>query len=212
MIIICFNVKAENNCSKDELANLKELANNIEIKKSVHVDSYDDEESVYYTIDIVNYNIDLLVSYKINDDIYFLYQNDMDEIVFYEGDNITFSVYSFTENSCTNDLLRTIKVKFDYYNLYYYHNKDKCANYSDFSYCKEYLDKEEDLDDSLIEEKFNNYIEGLDIKSDSQNANNENSENNNLMYYVISGSVALLIIIIVIIIIVIRKRKKKEDW
>ena len=74
--LLYINVKAEGVCSKDELANLKELANNIEIKKNIHIreeNSVVKQEvglDVYYTIDVLNYNNNLDVRFKMNEEIF----------------------------------------------------------------------------------------------------------------------------------------------
>ena len=53
------------------------------------------------------------------------------------------------------------------YNYFYYYNKDKCLEYSDFKYCKEFLDTS-NLDYDQIETEFNEYIEAQKKEKEQQ--------------------------------------------
>lgn len=202
-IIISFisiNVKAVN-CSTDELNNLKELANNVEIiyDYQIEEDKENKQIDVYYTIQVLNMNEDLQFRFdkKTPTTVSEITNNS-----YREGEKLTVSLYSYTEESCTNDLLRTLEVDFPYYNSYYYYNKDKCNTNPNFKYCQEFMytyDKTFDEIDKL----FNDYLNG-----DSSNNINNNTENNYLIYIAIS---AIFVVLITVIIIIIIKRKKKLD-
>ena len=214
LLITFFNVKAENSCSSDDLTNLKELANNIEIRKNIHVDESPNKEefddTVYYTVDIINYDYNLIIRYKRDDMLLELPVSELEDTWFWEGENITFYVYSFVNGGCINNLLKSIKIKFEDYNLYYYNNKDKCSEYPNFKYCKEYTDIE-DKDFSEIDKEFEEYIASNPKKEENNNNNSNNNsiKNNNLIYYVAGGT--LIVVIIVIIFILVRRRNKNKD-
>ena len=204
IVFTFFDVKAAT-CTSDELAKLKELANNIEIKKQVQIrkDNPPIEDGVYYTIDISNYNHDLLIRYKTYGVMHELDTSDYSDLLFSEGQKVTFYIYAFTLNTCSGNLLRTIDYKFDIYNMYYYNNKEKCDANPEFKYCDEYLDTSK-MNTEDIDKKFDEYL-----AKNNNNSSNIKIDSNNLIYYII-GSVVLVIVIGVVIVVIIRKKKKNS--
>ena len=205
LFMICLNVKAEGTCSTDELNRLKELANNVEIIKELQVDDsrYDVEKkngliSAYYKIKITNLNDELLIFYNNRGVKQTIDVGTIDNLVFIDGTTTTFYIYAYTNNSCVNEPLRTITVKFDKYNLYYYINKDKCEQYSEFEYCKEYMNignkKYEEID-----KLFDKYIEENKVMV---------TTNSNLYY--IAGGIILICLVTILIVVIIRKYKKNQ--
>ena len=200
-LFVTINVKAVN-CSKEELDNLVELANNIEIKYTYKIenDSESDYTGVAYFIDILNMNEDLQFRY---DKYTPVSESQLKEYTYREGDKLKVSIYSYTKDYCTNDLLRTITIDFPYYNLYYQNNKEKCSNYPDFKYCKEFMNIG-NISFSEIDSLFDEYING--------NNNKKEDNKNNLLFngYYYIGMVVLIIILFVYIFYVLRKRKKDD--
>ena len=193
LFMMCLNVNAEGVCSSDELNRLKELANNVEIVKDLQVDDsrYDENNknisdiTPYYSVKLTNLTNELLVMYSVNNGNRVLAnEQEIKNYIFFEGDKLTFYIYSSTNNSCNNKILKSIVVKFDKYNVYYYLNKDKCNNNLDFKYCKEYMD----IDGKSYEEinkLFDEYLE-----------KNKPSVNNNKLYYIIGGTVVFVAVVI----------------
>ena len=150
LFVICMDVKAVDTCSTDELARLKELANNVEIKYEYELVKYDVED--YYIEEYgENYNFEPVFKLKVlnlsdNLKIYFnedgsdynkIESQDLETINFFEGNVLKFNIYSYTDTDCTYRNLRNITIKLPFYNKYYYVNKDKCSQYPNFKYCIE---------------------------------------------------------------------------
>ncbi|MBR3660805.1 MAG: hypothetical protein IKN63_02765 [Bacilli bacterium] len=215
IILNVLNVKAIGSCTTDQLNHLKELANNVELKKIIHVDELNQDEEktddssnlikeVYYTIEVVNYDENLIIYYKDGDTKYKMGKDEIDNFEFYEDENAIFNIYSYTSDGCTNDLLRTISLNFDYYNMYYYDNKDKCIGHEDFKYCQEYLNIN-DMDYKEIDKLYEEYIANKSKKTSTDSSISNISFNK---YYLIGG--ISLIIVSMLIILIIKKVKKNK--
>lgn len=212
LVIFCltFNVKAIDQCTSEEMNRLRNLANQVEFKQEIFFDNLDEEDNgmtdeimVSYKISMINYNDELDYYIKTNNDELFekLDINELNNLYFYPGETLSIRIYSYTENSCTNDLLTTKTIKFNYYNDYYYFHKDKCKEYPEFKYCKEFIQMDKEFEE--IDKLFNEYIQ----KNDPSSTSNKFVDNNTIIY-IISG-VGLIILISVIIFII--KRKKQND-
>ena len=206
IMFIAINVKAIDACTPEEMNRLRELAKNVQFKTNYNMltaeDGIDDLEVVYH-LNVINFNNDLSIYMKTNDDEEFkiIDPNNMDDKYFFEGEVVTFKIYSHTTNLCTNELLNTNNIKFDYYNYWYYKNKDNCNKYHDFKYCKEFM--KTDKNDEEIDKLFNEYKKEI------------NGENDSKILDFISNYKYIIIIIVSIIIIgvtvfIILKRNKKE--
>ena len=206
LFIFCINVKAEV-CSTEEINRLKELASNVEIIPSLVVDDsrYSEEEknyemlSAYYDIKISNLHDYLMVFYNGNAGRQVINSENAENFIFYGGDRATFNVYSYTENDCTNKSLRTITIKFDYYNVYYYSHKDKCDEYPNFEYCKEYMNIG-DKSYSEIDNLFEEYIK----------ENTKNSGYNDRDFYYVAGGIVIVLIISILVTIIVKRYKKNK--
>ncbi len=209
--LISFNVYAIDipACTDSEMTRLKELANNVEFKRNINITEQElDEDTtelyVTYDITIANFDKDLKISYKNNVMGENTITSETTTIKGLNEDNtITFSIYAYTNNLCTNNLLKTVTVKLPTYNSYYYYNKDKCQTYPNFKYCKEYLDLG-DLYYEDIDDMFDEYI-----KERTSVPVQDNKLANNIVYLIGGGVIILLAIIITIIII--KKKKNKDD-
>ena len=121
-----------------------------------------------------------------------------------EGSKLKFSIYSYTTNKCTDNLLKTITIELPYYNDYYYYNKNKCLEHQNFTYCKEFLDTS-DITFSEIDKLYDDYLK-------EDNIVNKITKSDKFIY-IISGIRILAIVSIVIIVIKNNKNKrnKKDD-
>ena len=199
------NVYASNSCSTDEKNRLLELANNVSINYEQVLEENDENDDIeldsYYKLRVHNLDKDLKL-YLENDDNEFVLPtiNKLEEEYFNNGEKLVFKIYSFSLNGCTNQLLRTITLDLPYYNEYYYFNKEKCQKYSEFKYCTEYLDKENDLDKEEIDNLFNEYIkENTSIVKSSS------------FYYILIAILLLMVIGIGVALYIKRLKKINKD-
>lgn len=203
---IVINVNALEDCTSSEMKRLTELANNVKIDYSYTIEESDYQDVLLiYDIKIHNLNDDLKIYYQVeNNSDKILIDNNQPTLEGYgEGETLTFSIYAYTTNRCVNKRLRTITVKLPIYNDYYYINKDKCSEYPDFKYCKEFMDNKE-LTIEEIDIKFEEYIN--DLKKDEI----KNHFKINYIYYGL-GIIVLIVLVIVIIVLKRQKNKKKDD-
>ena len=204
LFYITTNVFAIDNCTNDEMKRLRELANNVKITYDYTLNEKKQIDGEYlifprYKAIINNLDDDLKIYYRVNDSNADL--ENIDEItndyVIQEGRKLNFYIYSYTNNLCTDELLKTINVTLPYYNYYYYENKTKCQEYPDFKYCKEFM--EVDLDFDKIDKEFDQYIKSLEP--------NDNINNLNIKWYYF----ILPVLVILIILVIILKKKKRDD-
>lgn len=199
----CLNVSAIDACTTSEMTRLRELANNVKFNYNykIEYESEEDEELwMAYSFEILNYNDDLKI--YLNDQSNLIDVNTFQNQEFSRGENITFYIYSYTDNLCTDELLRTIDVKLPVYNTYYYFNKERCEGYPDFEYCKEFMDVSE-YSFSEIDEMFQKYVDGdniIDLITDD-----------NYRLYFIFGGIGLILVIIIVCFIFIKRKRKKDD-
>ena len=213
-LVICvisfsaMNVFAINECTKEEQSRLQELANNIKIQYDYRlrediIDGEVLEVEPIYKLKMLNSDADLRYEYKLanENEKKAIRDYEIGDLEVYEGDVLDFYIYSYTNNLCTNQFIKKIRVVLPTYNLFYYYNKDRCLEYSDFKYCKEFLDTS-NLDYEQIENDFKEYIEA------QKKENESNFFKDNLVYIIIS---ILVLIIIAVVIIILRQKKKHED-
>lgn len=210
MIVLFFittNVFAIDNCTNDEMKRLRELANNVKINYEYTVDDeIIEEETVYvhYNIKVINLSDDLKIYYNGEDNNLRLYsKEEIENMEFSSGTTHKFYLYSYTNNLCIDELIKTISVKFPVVNSYYYFNKEKCLNNQDFKYCKEFSN-EENYSFEEIDKMFDDYLN----KGNSNNGNQINKYLTKYIYYIIG--IIILILVIVIVIIKVKKNKKED--
>lgn len=208
--LISLQVNAVQSCTDSEMERLRELANNVQFKTNSKIEEGKDQtddgivDVVYnsYDIQIINFDSDLKIKYKngLNEEITLTSEttsiNDL-----YEGYKYTFYIYSYTDNLCTDRVLKTVSVDLPIYNKYYHSNKEKCEEYPDFKYCKKYLDATT-KSFSEIDKEFDEYIKS------NNSALNPDKINWNIIY-IIGG--VILILSIVVILIIVKKKKQNED-
>ena len=193
------NVFGIEKCKTTEIGRLSELAKNVTFKQSYELVEEEELTYVNYKIEILNTNPDLKIQYLDEFGYRDITPDEISNMVFLEGDNLSFQIISYTNNLCTNRVLRTENIKLLYYNEFYHKHKDFCDSPNDFKYCSEFIDKSLEIDD--IEELYKEYKNDNKIIIESEN-------NNNLYYYIGGG---LLLIIVIIFIFVILKKKKKNS-
>ena len=211
LFLINIDVKAVDSCTTDEMARLKELANNVEFKYDYEIDEdlnaknqgLDDYLLVEYKLKELNVSNDIRISIdSLNDSTNLeIINTNYDEINLGEGDKITFKIYSHTTNLCTDRLLRTVTITLPYYSRYYYVNKDKCLEYKDFEFCQELMDYKTRYTNEEIDELLKDYLE-------------ENNDSNNIVditnfnyYYLIP----IISFIVIVVILIVSKKKKNKD-
>ena len=214
IMFIVVNVKAIDACTPEEMNRLRELANNVQFKTEYELTDEEDDDNdektyIYYAARVINMNNDLKVLMKKSTDIEFqpvivndyIYSQSNDIEYFVSGEKVTFKIYSHTTNLCTNELLKTVDVEFDYYNTWYYDNKENCKKYPDFKYCKEFM--KTDKSDEEIDKLFNEYKKDTKGESDSK-----------ILDFISNNKYVIIIVFAVIIIglavVIILKRNKKE--
>lgn len=196
------NVYAVDNCTSGEMARLKELAKNVEFKYNYKFENINEEYHelwVQYNFEILNYSDDLKIYLNNKNNVVDI--NTFKDRYFLLGDKTTFYIYSYTNNSCTDELLRTVNINLPSYNEYYYFNKEKCSNYPDFEFCKEFMNVS-NYSFAEIDEKFAEYIKDDKTPDLSQKSNYK-------LYIIIAGT--LLVFIIVVFVLVIKKIKMKDE-
>ena len=152
-LVICLisfyttNVFAINECTKEEKSRLQELANNVKIQYDYRlrediIDGEVLEVEPIYKLKMLNSDADLRYEYKLanENEKKAIRDYEIGDLEVVEGDVLDFYIYSYTKNLCTNQFIKKIRVVLPTYNRFYYYNKDRCLEYSDFKYCKEFLD------------------------------------------------------------------------
>lgn len=204
LFFITTNVFAINDCTNSEMKRLKELANNVKINYDYEIDEEIEKRTIagYFYVQINNLNNDLQIYLKDTSGNLKLYsKSEIEEINFNFNSTEKFYIYSYTDNLCTNKLIKTITIKFPSVNPYYYYNKEKCIEHTDFKYCQEFYQHDLDLDE--IDEMYNEYI-------NKNNITDQKTETFNKDYiYIIIASFLIISVVIFIVIKIIKN--KKED-
>ena len=206
LLLICFgciNVSAIDACTTSEMTRLRELASNVNFSYQYSIeDELESDEKVvgYYKLQVLNLDDDLRIYYRENNELEYYTQAEIEEMEFTSGKKV-FYIYSYTDNYCTDEILRTVTVELPVYNPYYHFNKEKCEEYPDFEYCQEFLDIG-DLEFFEIDQLFEEYIDTgiIDLITDSD-----------YRLYFIIGGVSLVLIIAVICFIIVKRKRKKDD-
>ena len=203
-LITSLKVEAYEACTQSEMERLKELAKNVEFKPSYEI-SYVDKENksveVNYKVEIINFDSDLKIQYTSKYGEEDTIKSDTKEIIdLADGDKLTFKIYSYTTNLCTDEILKTVNVELPKVNDYYYFNKEKCDDNKEFKYCKEFM-ATDDLDFSEIDKEFEEYLNP---------SINEiiNKLDKKIFIYI---GIGVGIIVTGTVVIVYMKKKKKDD-
>lgn len=211
LVLISFNAYADS-CSKEELARLKNIANQVELsyeyeKKTKKVEN---GTILYHEYSIIAHNLNekLKVNYEIEylTGKYKTFKNIGNNVGklsgFNEGDTVNVTIRAYTSDECAGKVLAKKSIKLPYMNpFYYYYNN--CDDYPDFKYCVPELD--EDISYEKFMGEFHKYLEK---KESTTNEINNVKESNNMP--VISLIILLLILLIGSIIAFIFRKNKKD--
>ena len=153
---------------------------------------------------MLNSNADLRYEYKFAEESEKKAIRDYEiiDLEVYEGDVIDFYIYSYTNNLCTNQFIKKIRVVLPTYNRFYYFNKEDCLEYSDFKYCQEFMDTGN-----------KSYEEIEDLFTEYKNEKNAKKNDNFIIkyfWYIVGGVLGLGALAFGTIVIV-KKVKAKED-
>ena len=206
LFVLSVNVYALEPCDNTELTRIKELANNVSFTYKYQIDEYDNNYiEPWFNIEINNYNEDLIIYYKTSSmsEKEEVSRTDFNNIVFPEKEKVSFYIYAYTVNLCSNKLLRQQTVNIPTYNTYYYFNKDTCSNYPEFKYCKEYLD--------IGNKSFKDIDKELKIYQNSNNSVLGDSNNNMQIYILISLVIIFVIGFLILIRFLFNYKKKNKD-
>lgn len=213
LFFITFNVKAIDACTNEEMVRLRELAKQVQFKTDYEINTTEttndagekiiNDVDVLYKIQIINDNEDLRYYYKLSSqkEKKQVSSNDLSNMSFPDGEKLQISIYSYTTNLCTDELLKTETIDLPAYNIYYYLNQDKCKSNPDFKYCKEFMNVE--INNEEIEKQFDKYLEEKNFKQ----ASNFLKEN---IIYILIG-IVVIITGLIFGLKIFKKRKKKLD-
>ena len=204
LLFLNLDVFAIDSCTTSEMQRLKELANNVNFIAEIDYETVEnmkiEEEkfvSAFYDIKVLNPSSELKIYYEIDGYKYEVEDNFIESI---EEGEIKFYIYAYTANLCVDELIMTKTVELKKLNSYYYYNKEKCQEYSDFKYCQEFYDN--DLSFEEIEEEFNEYLKG-------NGSNSVFSTRSNYKLYIFI--VSILVISIVVVLLFIKRRRSVGD-
>lgn len=204
LLFLNLDVFAIDSCTTSEMQRLKELANNVNFIAEIDYETVEnmkiEEEkfvSAFYDIKVLNPSSELKIYYEIGGYKYEVEDNFIESI---EEGEIKFYIYAYTANLCVDELIMTKTVELKKLNSYYYYNKEKCQEYSDFKYCQEFYDN--DLSFEEIEEEFNEYLKG-----NSSNSIFSTRSNYKLYIFIVS----ILVISIVVVLLFIKRRRSVGD-
>ena len=212
LLLLSVNVHADDTCTKEELARLKELAEKVEI-------NYDYEfKEVKQNGEILKYPIFSLTATNLNRELKVLiienyleqkYKEfkDGDKTTatikdFKEGDKINITIKAFVPNKCSGKTVGSKTIKIPYYNKY--SEEELCSHFPESKYCSEFTEKIVTLNE------FNNemikYMENQKVEPEINDEKNDSWSS----LVIIATIIGVLIIIIVIATIIVKKRRKNS--
>ena len=206
LVLISFNVYADS-CSKEELARLKNIANQVEFEKDYEIKEENGELNAVFSIIAHNLNKDIKVNYENN---YLLgdykeFKNDGTNngklSVFSSGQKVNVTIRAYTSDGCAGKVLLQKIVSLPYINNNYYLFTGMCESYPDFKYCSPVLDEKISVDKFMNE--YNLYTNKSENNEHIVDLPKENTDNT----IILIGGIVLLVIIVIFVFIFNRKRK-----
>ena len=204
LMLFSFNVYADS-CSNDELARLREIANNMEVSYNLENDD-DSYPRFSITVNNLNKEVKALIIEDWYANKYKEFKNDGTNkgvlTSFLPGESIKITMKAYVSNACSGKTVSTKTVKLPYYNVYY--NYPECKMYPNLKSCVKLTDKK------ITEEAFNKEINDF-INANSKEETIVTEDNNGTTdWLLIIGITVGSILIISLIIIVISKKIKKN--
>ena len=151
LVIIKYQVYADETCETSELSRLRKLAEKVDINydyefKELTTPGGKVNKYVDYSLTAINLNPDLQVALVDN-----YYENKFIEFKgdangkatlksFIEGDKIKVSIYAYVSNGCSGKLITTKTINLPYYNRF--HDSEACKIVTDYNYCLKFYDEE----------------------------------------------------------------------
>lgn len=164
VFIMVFGLKVDAaTCTTEEKKSLKVEANKIEIVKYFD-DTYVPQGEYYYNVHLVNFNEKFYITDSNGNRFEYSSTIKADDIfgMYWPGRTVTFKIYGAKGKVCSDELMRTVKIKFPSYNDYSKH--EACKGIENFKLCKRdysgtieseewFLKQVEEYKKSLNEEK-----------------------------------------------------------
>ena len=204
LMLITFNVKAENTCEKDELNRLKELAKKVQF--DYDYDIVDGQAKFYIKAVNLNQDLKVLIIEDYYNDKYKEFVDNSTHTAtinnFHSGEKVVITIKGFVPNWCSGKTLLTKTIKLPYYN--YYYSYEKCFGYEDFKYCKPLIN--ENINQTQFDKQFETYLIEKGMAKEEVVI-----VETNWKLIIIIGSIVIVLAILVGIISLIVKRRKKNS-
>lgn len=198
MLLLFIKVDAAS-CTTAEKKLLKEKASKIEFVSSFHEE---EDGSLSYFVYVTNFSDDFYIENSRGN--HHEYTENYIENVFdiqLPGSEITYKVYGAYGKTCSQELLVTRKIKFDYYNSYSTH--EACEGIEEFSLCRRNYSGTIES-----EEWFLKQVEAY--KNQLKEAPQEKKESTILKFIKEYPLIIILFIAIILVIVLLLIRKKKD--
>ena len=205
LLLITFNVKAEDRCDSKEYARLKELAKKVEFDYDYKIV----DGKAVFSINAVNLNKDLkvIIIEDYYNEIYKEFKDNSTHMAtvngFSEGEKVVVTLKGYVANWCSGKTLLTKTIRLPYYNTNY--SEEKCKGHEDFKYCKLLVDKKITLEE--FNRQYEAYLKG---EGEKDKPTDDKTKDNTKLYMIIGGVVLLIAIITVVVMQIIKRRKKNQ--
>lgn len=210
IIIVLSIVKVDAaTCSTEEKKELKIEANAIEFISSL--DETPNPLNIYeYSINITNFSEKFYIIDSTGNRYEYTDEHTDDTIygVYEPGTTITLYIYGAYNKTCSDELLVTKKISFDYFN--YYSNYEECKGIEEFYLCNRTYSGEIESEEwflQQIEGYRNGTIENIEIEENQEETTLLDLIKNNPMITVII--ILIIVALIAFIIVKIKKNKSK---
>jgi len=208
ILFLTKNVYAE--CSYQERKDLLNAAENVKI----NMETIDNGNYSYsYVFHVTGITEDLFITYYNTNDgeeNYISYKSSNNGAYSFT-DNETYGVYTYEfeissiKKECYGNSLTKKRIKKPMFNIYSENVNCKKTEYSDFKYCKKFLEEDYHLTEDKFYETLFNYVSKMEIE-DIDDIKEESFIKKNLLILIIIPTVVIIGIVIFIIV-----RKKKNE-
>ncbi len=203
-LLLSINVMAAT-CEKEELARLKNLAQQVEFKTDYELKENQGIKYAEFSVTAYNLNEDLkiVIDSKNKNNTEFKY-NDTKKYTlkpFVEGAKIKVIIYGYTTNGCSGKEITTKTLTMPYYNKYY--SEDTCKDTPDFKYCSEIVNK--DLSLNEFYDELNKHVNANSKEIEEKDANKEKGIS---LYIIIIVTISVIVLVGVVAMVIMNKRKK----
>ena len=197
IIIFLSTIKVEaSTCTGAQKNKLVKEAKNIEIIPYFD-DEYNPMHEYFYNVNITNFSKNVYIVDSNNNRFEYEGSYDSDSVfgMYKPGSRITFKIYGAYDSECSEQLLVTLKVDFEYYNDY--STFEECTGIEDFYLCKRnYSGKIESKEWFL--EQIDKYKKGEIENVDPD----QKEEKQNFFYEFFNNKIVQFVTVIIILIIV----------